>query len=169
MGDLLQPEALQERRLKGILEWKNLTLAEGVRQQAGHALRRSWEWLETYGEPCSKPYVCDAGIFLDAGGKRTARSVLFEAQLGALRDIDFGIYPFTSSSNTIAAYAPIGSRVSRTTSCDNDCRRHEGLLHLRRRGPVHLRVVRRGGRKAACRPAANTARRPGRPRRVGPL
>ena len=36
---------------------------------------------------------------------------MFEAQLGALRDIDFGIYPFTSSSNTIAAYAPIGSGI----------------------------------------------------------
>ena len=36
---------------------------------------------------------------------------MFEAQLGALRDIDFGIYPFTSSSSTIAAYAPIGAGV----------------------------------------------------------
>lgn len=36
---------------------------------------------------------------------------MFEAQLGALRDIDFGIYPYTSSSNTIAAYAPIGSGI----------------------------------------------------------
>ena len=34
---------------------------------------------------------------------------MFEAQLGALRDIDFGIYPYTSSSSTIAAYAPVGS------------------------------------------------------------
>ena len=31
---------------------------------------------------------------------------MFEAQLGALRDIDFGIYPYTSSSNTVSAYAP---------------------------------------------------------------
>ena len=36
---------------------------------------------------------------------------MFEAQLGALRDIDFGIYPYTSSSSTIAAYAPIGAGV----------------------------------------------------------
>ena len=36
---------------------------------------------------------------------------MFEAQLGALRDIDFGIYPFTSSSSTIAAYAPVGAGV----------------------------------------------------------
>ena len=36
---------------------------------------------------------------------------MFEAQLGALRDLDFGIYPYTSSSNTIAAYAPVGAGV----------------------------------------------------------
>ena len=34
--------------------------------------------------------------------------MLFEAQLGALRDIDYGIYPFTSSSSPLAAYAPVG-------------------------------------------------------------
>ena len=37
------------------------------------------------------------------------KNVLFEAQLGALRDIDFGIFPYTSSSSSIAAYAPIGA------------------------------------------------------------
>ena len=42
-------------------------------------------------------YLADA----DAAGKK----VLFEAQLGALRDIDFGIYPYTTSSNVIGAYA----------------------------------------------------------------
>ena len=36
---------------------------------------------------------------------------MFEAQLGALRDIDFGIYPYTSGSSTIAAYAPIGAGI----------------------------------------------------------
>lgn len=36
---------------------------------------------------------------------------MFEAQLGALRDIDFGIFPYTSSSSTIAAYAPIGAGI----------------------------------------------------------
>ena len=34
-----------------------------------------------------------------------------QAQLGALRDIDFGIYPYTSSSSVIAAYAPIGAGI----------------------------------------------------------
>ena len=32
-------------------------------------------------------------------------------QLGALRDIDYGIYPYTTSSQTLAAYAPIGAGI----------------------------------------------------------
>ena len=36
---------------------------------------------------------------------------MFEAQLGALRDIDFGIYPYTSSSTTLASYGPIGAGI----------------------------------------------------------
>ena len=36
---------------------------------------------------------------------------MFEAQLGALRDIDYGIYPYTTSSQTLAAYAPIGAGI----------------------------------------------------------
>ena len=31
--------------------------------------------------------------------------------VGALRDIDFGIYPYTSSSNVIGAYAPVGAGI----------------------------------------------------------
>ena len=65
------------------------------------------EWFETCCDKI-KPYICDTGVFLkdmQAAGK----SILFEAQLGSLRDLDYGIYPYTTSSNTTAAYAPIGS------------------------------------------------------------
>lgn len=37
------------------------------------------------------------------------KSILLEGQLGALRDPDFGIYPYSTSSSTLAFYAPIGS------------------------------------------------------------
>ena len=53
------------------------------------------------------PHICDTGILLREAEK-AGKSILFEAQLGALRDIDFGIYPYTSSSSPIAAYAPVG-------------------------------------------------------------
>ena len=55
-------------------------------------------------------YVCDATSFLNKAADE-GKKIMFEAQLGALRDIDFGIYPYTSSSSTLAAYAPIGSGI----------------------------------------------------------
>ena len=68
-----------------------------------------YKWLEEYAFPW-REYLCNTTEYLseqaDAG-----KSILFEAQLGALRDIDFGIYPYTSSSSTIAAYAPIGAGI----------------------------------------------------------
>jgi adenylosuccinate synthase len=106
MGDLADEAALRET-LRGLVEWKNLTLrAYG----AGEAtVEGVLAWLREYGEPLL-PYVCDTGAFLDAAARRR-ENILFEAQLGALRDIDFGIYPYTSSSSTLAAYAPIGAGV----------------------------------------------------------
>ena len=56
------------------------------------------------------PYICDAGAFLQQAHDSGKRIVL-EAQLGAMRDIDYGIFPFTSSSNTLAAYAPLGAGI----------------------------------------------------------
>ena len=37
--------------------------------------------------------------------------MVLEAQLGAMRDIDYGIFPYTSSSSTISAYGPIGAGI----------------------------------------------------------
>lgn len=107
MGDLLHLEALKER-LGGLVEWKNLTVEHGY----GHApvlADEMFQWLKEYGE-FFIPFICDTTEYLgDAIEER--KSILFEAQLGALRDIDFGIYPYTSASTTLASYAPIGAGV----------------------------------------------------------
>ena len=55
-----------------------------------------------------KPYITDTTRVLREA-QAAGKSILFEAQLGALRDLDYGIYPYTTSSNSIAAYAPVGS------------------------------------------------------------
>ena len=107
LGDLLQPDYLKAR-LGGIVEWKNLTL-KGAYGDAGVTVEDILSWLDTYGTPL-KPFICDTGKYL-ADAQAAGKRILFEAQLGALRDIDFGIYPYTSSSYTIAAYAPIGAGI----------------------------------------------------------
>lgn len=107
MGDLRHPELLREK-LEGILEWKNLTVHNGYGHESLQ-VEDMLNWLETYAM-AFREYVCDTTIFLNDAIK-AGKSVMFEAQLGALRDIDFGIYPYTSSSSTIAAYAPIGAGI----------------------------------------------------------
>jgi adenylosuccinate synthase len=67
------------------------------------------EWITDYCEKI-KPYVCDTGLLLKKAQEQ-GKKILFEAQLGALRDLDFGICPYTTSSNTLAKYAPIGSGI----------------------------------------------------------
>ncbi len=107
MGDLKHWDSLRDR-LSDLLEWKNLFVEKGYGHEA-IALDAMMDWLETYGKPLV-PYICDATAYLEKA-IQDGRSVMFEAQLGALRDIDFGIYPYTSASTTLAAYAPIGAGV----------------------------------------------------------
>lgn len=106
MGELLNTELLY-KRVPDIVEWKNMTIRaygfEPVKTEDMIA------YFEEYGKPL-KDYVVDTGIYLNRAN-REGKKIMFEAQLGALRDIDFGIVPYTSSSSTIAAYAPIGAGV----------------------------------------------------------
>ena len=107
MGDILHFDQI-EKKLKGILEWKNLTIVGGYKAEPVK-LEDMMEWLKTYALPF-KDYICDTTEYL-TNATAEGKSVMFEAQLGALRDIDFGIYPYTSSSSTIAGYAPIGAGI----------------------------------------------------------
>ncbi|MDY6368172.1 MAG: adenylosuccinate synthase [Clostridia bacterium] len=107
LGELADMDMLKER-LKDIIDWKNLTIVN-VYNGEPLTLKDMMEYIKTYGEQVL-PYVCDTGLFLNEMAEKK-KKIMFEAQLGALRDIDFGIYPYTSSSNSIAAYAPIGAGI----------------------------------------------------------
>ena len=104
-GELLYPEKLWDH-LAGILEWKNLTL-ERVYGAKPYTMDDLKAWVTEFGEKI-KPFICDTGAFLRQA-QAEGKHILFEAQLGSLRDLDYGIYPYTTSSNPIAAYAPVGS------------------------------------------------------------
>ena len=104
-GELFYPDEMRAH-LEDLLEWKNLTLTK-VYGADPHSMEDLEKWMSDFCDRI-KPFICDTGEVLkkaQANGKR----ILFEAQLGALRDLDFGIFPYTTSSNTTAAYAPIGS------------------------------------------------------------
>lgn len=110
MGDLLNYSTL-EQKVRGIIEWKNLTIEKGYGAEP-ITTEKTLEWLKEYGNVV-KPYITDVSKYLDEAVKQN-KKIMFEAQLGALRDIDFGIYPYTSSSQTIAAYAPCGAGIPGT-------------------------------------------------------
>ena len=104
-GDLLYPEVLEEQ-LADLTEWKNLTL-RGVYGAQPVSVEEVKAWIREYGKKLLL-FVEDTGRVLREM-RSSGKNILFEAQLGALRDLDFGIVPYTTSSNTLAAYAPVGA------------------------------------------------------------
>ncbi len=59
------------------------------------------------------PYIGDAAVAVRAA-LDDGRQLLLEGQLGTLKDTDFGIYPFVTSSNTLAGYGCVGAGVPPT-------------------------------------------------------
>lgn len=107
MSDLLDPSTLREK-LAQMLEYKNLFIVNGYNSPKVQ-LDEMMDWLNNYGSHFV-PYIKNTTDYLSNAMKEN-KSIMFEAQLGALRDIDFGIYPYTSSSSTISGYAPIGAGI----------------------------------------------------------
>ena len=107
-GELFYPDEIKAH-LQDLIEWKNLTLTKVYGAQP-YTIEMLNNWLDNYCEKI-KPFITNTGAFLKQA-KKDNKNILFEAQLGSLRDLDYGIYPFTTSSNTIAAFAPIGSGLS---------------------------------------------------------
>ena len=162
-GELNDPEELREH-LHELLEWKNLILT-GVYGVKPYTMEELTAWIENYGGKI-RPFLCDTGAYLRAAADAGKR-LLFEAQLGALRDLDYGIYPYTTSSNAIAAYAPVGSGlpsarldavvgvVKAYSTCVG-----EGPFVCELFGEEASRLREAGGEYGA---------KTGRPRRVGPI
>lgn len=107
VGWLKQPEVLRER-IQFMMDWKLPQLK---------ALYPSFEFEQTAEEmtqwllEVSAPWrdaICNVTLPLKELQAKE-QNLLFEAQLGAGRDLVFGEYPWTTSSNVISTYAGIGS------------------------------------------------------------
>ena len=162
-GELFYPEVL-EAHLRDLMEWKNLTL-QGVYGAEAYSWADLRKWLDTACEAI-KPYICNTGALLRRAQKEGKR-ILFEAQLGSLRDLDYGIYPMTTSSNTIASFAPVGSglpgaeidQIIGVVKAYSTCV-GEGPFVCEMFGEEAERLREAGGEYGA---------KTGRPRRVGPI
>ncbi|MCL2254412.1 MAG: adenylosuccinate synthase, partial [Lachnospiraceae bacterium] len=157
MSDLLDSASLKQK-LTEVSEWKNLTF-KGYNNKVD--LLNNLRWLDEFGAVIA-PYITDTMDFLSAS---LEKNILFEAQLGALRDIDYGIYPYTTSSQTLAAYAPIGAGVP-GAKLDRVVGVMKAYSSCVGEGPFIAEMT--GSEAAALREAgAEYGATTGRPRRVG--
>ena len=164
MGDLFESDEVLSEKVSELLEYKNL-LMKGIYGAEPNTTEEMMAWLRKYGDEL-KPYVCDVTVYLTEAVK-AGKNIMFEAQLGALRDIDFGIYPYTSSSNVISAYAPIGAGIP-GQKIDNTLGVMKAYSTCVGEGPFTCEMFGAEAeelRKAGSEYGAAT----GRPRRVGPF
>ena len=103
--ELFDDEYLRDK-LERVLEVKNLLL-EHVYHKPQLDIDELFATLKEYRE-IVKPYVVDSVQFMHEALK-AGKNILLEGQLGSLKDPEFGIYPFTTSSPTIAGYGACGA------------------------------------------------------------
>ena len=107
VGWLKQPEVLCER-IQFMMDWKLPQLkALYPSMEFTQTAEEMTEWLLEVSQPW-RDSICNVTEPLKALQKED-KTLLFEAQLGAGRDLVYGEYPWTTSSNVTAAYAGIGS------------------------------------------------------------
>jgi adenylosuccinate synthase len=101
MGDLLNLEKWEEKAERGLFEI-NAQLAAmcNMRITSETILQKLCVWSKKLSK-----YICNAGSLIQA--HLDNGNILFEGQLGLMKDIDLGIYPFVTSSHTAAAYAAV--------------------------------------------------------------
>jgi len=107
MADLVSGSNYLQKRLTPIVDFANIML-RGLGEPETSVAEVMKE-LKPY-IPRLKPLICNITPVIETLLKSKAK-VLLEAQLGALRDLDWGIYPYTTSSNTLAGFASAGSGI----------------------------------------------------------
>ena len=111
VGDLFEPEVLREK-IAANWEEKTHGLGHLTEEQRPHPDRVLESYLE-YAERL-KPFVRDCTLILERA-RRANQNILFEGAQGTGLDIDFGTYPYVTSSNTIAGGACTGAGVGPTS------------------------------------------------------
>jgi adenylosuccinate synthase len=106
-GDLLDPAWLKTR-LEMVLPLKNRELAYyGLPEFKEEELLELCErWRKEYGERImdTLPILRDS--------YKAGKNILLEGQLGIMRDLDWGIYPYTTSSNPTSGGACTGAGIA---------------------------------------------------------
>lgn len=109
MVDLLEPDVFLEKLEKGYSFAKGL-----IEKSLGRSLEITLEDIFSaylnYGKQLAE-YICDTSVEL-YNAYKSGKSILFEGAQGISLDVDHGVYPFTTSSNTAAGHISTGTGVS---------------------------------------------------------
>ena len=109
MIDLLEPEVFEEKLIKGYDFAKGL-IEKSLEKTLDISRVEIFKTYVEYGK-ILKPYIKDTSVEL-YNACTNGKSILFEGAQGISLDVDHGIYPYTTSSNTAAGHISTGSGVS---------------------------------------------------------
>ena len=109
MVDLLEPDVFREKLEKGYAFAKGL-IEKSLGQILEITIDEIFDTYLDYGEKL-KTYICDTSVELYKAHK-AGKTILFEGAQGISLDVDHGIYPYTTSSNTAAGHISTGTGVS---------------------------------------------------------
>ena len=107
INELFDEEGLKAR-LENICTLKNalfVNLYHKPEIHSGELFDMLMEWREMV-----RPYIGDVHKYL-AEANKAGKTILLEGQLGSMKDPDFGIYPMTTSSHTLAAFGCVGAGI----------------------------------------------------------
>ena len=160
--DLLEPDVLMEKLTKGYSFAKGI-IEKALSKKIESSIEEIFDSYCSYGERL-KPYITDTSVELYNAHKNN-KSILFEGAQGISLDVDHGIYPYTTSSNTAAGHISTGTGVS-----FRDIGRIIGVVkaYLSRVGESPLPSEMHGDEAEALREKGGEyGTTTGRPRRVG--
>lgn len=104
--DLLEPEVFKEKLSKGYGFSKGI-IERALGGKLSISMDEIFNTYTAYGKQLEK-YISDTSIELYNAHKK-GKSILFEGAQGISLDVDHGIYPYTTSSNTVAGHISTGS------------------------------------------------------------
>jgi adenylosuccinate synthase len=105
ISEIYDDEYLKERLTK-ILTAKNKQISGLYGEDKQINIDEMYNFLINSREKL-KPYLCNVAKFLNEKIKEN-KTIILEGQLGTLRDVDNGIYPFTTSSSPLAGFGAVG-------------------------------------------------------------
>ncbi len=109
MVDILEPDVFSEKLEKGYTFAKGL-IEKSMGQSLKMTLAKIFDTYMGYGMTLA-PYIFDTSVEL-YNAHKSGKSILFEGAQGISLDVDHGVYPFTTSSNTAAGHISTGTGVS---------------------------------------------------------